>query len=104
MSTNSFIVPMDVLFFTVGIPPAEPSASRARASRGRRSSPTLTAPRKWWPENPSSRTVKCGDPVLGMDVLEFVIRPTGKGKVKVKIITTLLQNEPAVANYEFEVK
>ena len=43
--------------------------------------------------------------MLGIDVLEFVIRPDRKRKgVKVKIITTFLQNEPAVANYEFEVK
>ena len=99
MSTESLIVPMDGARSRWACSSA--SASRARASRGRRLSPTSTAPREWWRRTPSERQVRAS--VLGMDV-EFVIRPTGKGKVKVKVITTFLQNEPAVANYEFEVK
>jgi hypothetical protein len=39
-----------------------------------------------------------------MEKVEFVIKPTTKGKVKVKITTTFLKNEPTVNNYEFEVR
>ena len=48
-------------------------------------------------------TVKNGHVMLGMDKKEFVIRPTGPGKVTAKI-TTFLKNEPTVTDYEFEVK
>ena len=49
-------------------------------------------------------TVKDRHMLLGMDKKEFVIRPTGQGKVTVKITTTFLKNEPTVTNYEFDVK
>ena len=49
-------------------------------------------------------TVKNGHALLGEENVEFVIRPTGQGKVTVKITTTFLKNEPAVTSYEFEVK
>jgi hypothetical protein len=49
-------------------------------------------------------TVKNGHVLLGKEEVEFVIRPTGEGKVKVKITTTFLKNEPIIANHEFEVK
>jgi len=49
-------------------------------------------------------TVKNGHVLIGEENVEFVIRPTGEGKVKVKITTTFLKNEPTITNYEFEVK
>ena len=49
-------------------------------------------------------TVQDGHILIGMEKVEFVIKPTGRGKVKVKITTTFLKNEPSVKNYEFEVK
>ena len=48
--------------------------------------------------------VKNGHVLIGMENVEFVIRPTGPGKVKVQISSTFLQNEPVVADYEFVVK
>ncbi len=52
----------------------------------------------------SIRAVKNGHFLLGKDDVEFVLRPTGPGKVMVKVTTTFLKNEPTVTNYEFEVK
>jgi hypothetical protein len=49
-------------------------------------------------------TVKNGHVLIGMKKVEFVIKPTGRGTVKVKITTTFLKNEPSVKNHEFEVK
>ena len=49
-------------------------------------------------------SVKNGHVLLGKEIVEFMIRPTGQGKVEVKITTTFLKNEPTVTNYEFEVK
>ena len=49
-------------------------------------------------------TVKDGHVLLGMEEVEFVIKPTGKGMVKVKITTTFLENEPTVRVTEFEVR
>lgn len=49
-------------------------------------------------------TVKNSHVLLGKEQVEFVIRPAGKGKVKVKITATFLENKPTVTNYEFDVK
>jgi hypothetical protein len=49
-------------------------------------------------------SVKNSHVLLGRENAEFVIRPTGPGKVKVKVTTTFLENEPIIADYEFEVK
>ena len=48
--------------------------------------------------------MKSGHVLLGKEQVEFAIRPTGQGKVKVQITTTFLKNEPTITNYEFEVK
>ena len=45
-------------------------------------------------------TVKNSHVLLGKEQVEFVIRPAGKGKVKVKITATFLENKPTVTNYE----
>jgi len=51
-------------------------------------------------------TVKGGHILIGVARVEFEIRPTGRGAVKVKITSTPPQPnaEPTVTNYEFEVK
>ena len=49
-------------------------------------------------------TLKNGHVIVGKENVEFVIRPTGQGKVKVTITSTFLKNEPTVTNYEFEVR
>jgi hypothetical protein len=49
-------------------------------------------------------SMKNGHVLLGKDNVEFVIRPSGPGKVKIKITSTFLQTEPTVTNYEFEVR
>ncbi len=51
----------------------------------------------------SIMTVKDGHVLIGMDKKEFVIRPTGQGKVNVKITTTFLKNEPIIKDYEFRI-
>jgi hypothetical protein len=50
--------------------------------------------------------LKGGHPLIGMLNKEFIVKPLGKGKVKVKITSTPPQPDakPAVVNYEFEVK
>jgi hypothetical protein len=48
--------------------------------------------------------MKGGHIVLGIDKIEFVIKPTGPGTVKVKITSTFRSAEPTVKTYEFEVK
>ena len=63
----------------------------------------VDGPAKVVAEN-SIMTVKNGHVLIGMEKVEFVIKPTGQGTVKVKITTTFLKNEPTVKNYEFEVK
>lgn len=49
-------------------------------------------------------TMNGGHIVLGVDKVEFVIKPTGPGTVKVKITSTFLKAEPTVKIYGFEVK
>ena len=49
-------------------------------------------------------TVKNGHGLVGEEEVEFVIRPTGEGKVKVNITTSFLKSEPTVTTFEFEVK
>jgi hypothetical protein len=63
----------------------------------------VDGPAKIVAENPVL-TVKGGHLLIGMTRVEFVIRPTGPGNVKVKITGTFLQNAPTVTNYEFEVR
>jgi hypothetical protein len=49
---------------------------------------------------------KGGSPVIGNTIREFNIRPTGKGKVKVRVSVTspIPGSAPEVTNYEFTVK
>ena len=63
----------------------------------------VDGPAKVVTEN-SIMTVKNGHVLIGMEKVEFVVKPTGQGTVKVKLTTTFLKNEPTVTNYEFEVK
>ncbi len=49
-------------------------------------------------------TMKGGHIVLGVDKVEFVIKPTGPGTVKVKVTSTFRNAEPVVKTYQFEVK
>ena len=63
----------------------------------------VDGPAELVPQN-SVVSVKNGYVLLGKDNVEFVIRPSGPGKVKVKITSTFLKNEPTVTDYEFEVK
>jgi hypothetical protein len=63
----------------------------------------VDGPAKIVAENPVL-TMKGGHLLIGVTKVEFVIRPTGPGTVKVKITSTFLQNPPTVTNYEFEVR
>jgi hypothetical protein len=48
-------------------------------------------------------SVKDGHHLVGEENVEFVLRPTGQGTVRVSITTTFLKNEPVVTNYRFDV-
>jgi hypothetical protein len=65
----------------------------------------LDGPARIVAEN-SITTMKGGHILIGMAKVEFEIRPTGQGTVKVTITSTPPQPnaEPTVTNYEFEVK
>ena len=54
----------------------------------------------------SIMTMKGGHVLIGMAKVEFDIKPTGQGSVKVKITSTPPQPNaaPTVKDYEFEVK
>jgi hypothetical protein len=54
----------------------------------------------------SIMTLKGGQILLGVDKVEYDIKPTGQGTVKVKITSTFpqLNTAPTVQTYEFEVK
>jgi hypothetical protein len=48
--------------------------------------------------------VEHGHTLLGEENVEFLIRPTGQGKVNVTLTSTFLNNEPTVTTYEFHVR
>jgi hypothetical protein len=70
---------------------------------GSRIAVDVDGPAKVVAEN-SVLTMKGGHILIGVERVEFVIRPTGCGMVKVKITATFLNNAPTVKDYEFEVK
>ena len=101
MSTESLIVPMDGAPFTVGMQQCVRITGEGIA--GAKIVADVDGPASVVAEN-SVTNVKCGHVIVGKEHVEFVIRPTGPGKVKVTVTTTFLKNEPTVASYEFEVK
>ena len=98
----SVVVPQDTNPFTVDRQQMVRLTGEAPVVPGAKIVADVDGPAELVAEN-SIMTVKGGHVMLGMDKKEFVIRPTGPGKVTVKI-TTFLKNEPTVTNYEFTVK
>jgi hypothetical protein len=103
MGTSCFsvVVPQDANPFTVDR--QQMVRLTAEGIAGAKIVADVDGPAELVAEN-SIMTVKDGHVLIGMEKKEFVIRPTGQGKVTVEITTTFLKNEPTVTNYEFEVK
>ena len=101
MSTDSLIVPLDGVPFTVGMQQCVRITGEGVA--GAKIVAAIDGPANVVAEN-SVTNVKGGHVVIGVERVEFVVRPTGSGKVTVTVTTTFLKNEPKVAKYEFDVK
>ncbi|MBN2023066.1 MAG: hypothetical protein JW809_09765 [Pirellulales bacterium] len=95
------VVSQDAKPFTVE--PRQIVRLTAKSVAGSKIVAQVDGPAKVAAEN-SVLTVKDGHVLIGMERVEFVIKPTGKGTVTVKITTTFLNNPPTVKTYEFEVK
>ncbi len=101
VSNQTVIVPEDTTPFKVQV--SQQVRITGEGIAGSKLVADLDGPAKIVAENPVL-TMKGGHLLIGMTKVEFVIRPTGPGKVKVKITGTFLQNPPSVTNYEFEVQ
>ena len=100
-SCSAVIVPQDASPFTVASQQMVRLAGEGIS--GSKIVADVDGPAEVAAEN-SVLSTKNGHVLLGVENVEFVIRPTGHGKVKVTITSTFLKNEPTITSYEFEVK
>ena len=101
--TTTVVVPLDDKPFKVG----EKDAVRLTGEgiAGSKIEVKVDGPAKVAATDSISRR-KNGSPPIGVTIKEFVLKPTGKGKVTAKITVTPPQPDakPKVTDYEFEVE
>jgi hypothetical protein len=103
IAKRTVIVPQDVTPFAIEM--RQMVRLTGQGISGSKIVADLEGPARIVAEN-SLVTMKDGHILIGMAKMEFEIRPTGQGTVKVKITSTPPQPnaEPTVTNYQFEVK